>query len=479
MAPIRRERPLSRRAFLAGIGGTAVALPFLNVMRPRRASAGEPQAPHRYAIWFSGNSTGMDHDILVPDSTGPDYQATTALAGLATHGVREDITLVSGLKIPWEVGGVVPAGGRPVDFHSTMMSALLAGVRSDSSSIRGPTSDQIAAAVLAGDAAFRSLEYRIQAAYYRGDSEGIISYRDDGGDVSPNPPTASPRVAYDALFRTFDGVANDAEAERRRLLLEEDRSVIDLVRGSTERLMGRLGREDQVRLERHFDEIRDLERRLALVAPVTDFCELLPDPGEDPAVSIMSAGYDASDVNEAIMGWADEDLRARVLCDLLHMAFVCDMTRVASMMVTYPQSFMSVEQICGVPSDLHEMSHGQGDDETWGQSLGWIVGWFAYLAAKLKDTPEGDGTVLDRTGMALVFEGGWGYDPADDADGHAHSTENMSVLVAGHAGGLQAGTHLRVPDAHPAQVLNTVLHAVGVAEDLGEVEGEIPGLRSA
>lgn len=477
MGPSKRIAPLSRRAFLRGIGGTAVALPFLNVMRPRRASAGETPTPMRYSVWFSGNSTGMDHEILAPSSAGRDYQATTALAGLAAHGVRDDVTIVSGLKIPWDEGGGVPAGGRPVDFHSTMMSALLAGVRSTDSDIRGATSDQIAAAVLAEDATFRSLEYRIQAAYYRGDSEGIISYRDVDGDIQANPPTASPRVAYDALFRTFDANRNDAEAERRRLLLAEDQSVIDLVRGSTERLMGRLGREDQLRLQRHFDEIRDLERRLALVAPVTDACELLADPGEDPAISIMSAGYEASDVNDAQMGWADEDLRARVLCDLMHMAFVCDLTRVSSMMVTYPQSFMSVEQICGVPSDLHEMSHGQGDDETWGQSIGWIVGWFAYLAGKLRDTPEGDGTVLDRTGMALVFEGGWGYDPADDADGHAHSTENMSVLVAGHAGGLTTGTHIIATGAHPAQALNTVLHAVGVEQDLPEVPGEIEGLR--
>lgn len=471
-------RPLSRRAFLAGIGGTAIALPFLDIMRPKKAHAGEATFPFRYAVWFSGNSTGMDHDIVVPTQTGADYELTGALQRLADHDdIRREVSIVSGMKIPWEQGGSIPAGGRPVDFHSTMLSGLLAGVRSDSSRIQGATSDQVAAERLAGDAAFRSLEYRIQAAYYRGDSEGIVSYRDDGGDIVPNPPTASPRVAYDALFRTFDG-ANAEETERRRLLLEEDRSVIDLVRGSTDRLMGRLGREDRLRMQRHFDEIRALETRLALVAPMTDYCALPPDPGEDPAISITDTGYEASDVNNAIMGWADEDLRARVLCDLLHMAFVCDLSRVASMMVTYPQSFMSVEPICGVASDLHEMSHGQGDDDTWGQALGWIVGWFGYLAAKLRDTPEGDGSVLDRTGMALVWEGGWGYDPADDADGHAHSTENMSALVAGRAGGLVPGVHIRTDEAHPAQVLNTVLHAVGVPEDLGEIGGEIDGLRS-
>jgi hypothetical protein len=483
---MRRKMPLGRRAFLAGIGGTAVALPFLDVMRPHRASAGGINVPHRYMVWFSGNSTGQTHDIVVPEITGPGYELTGGLARLAEHGgIRSEISIVSGLVIPWEVGGVIPAGGRPRDFHDTMMSALLAGVRSDGSSVRGPTSDQIAADVLAGDVvagetAFRSLELRVQASQYRDGREDYgISYRQDAsGVLARNPPISSPRIAYDALFRTF-GAIDAAEAERRQRLLDQDRSVIDLVEGDTERLMTQLGREDQIRLERHFDEIRALETRLSILTPTSGACALPADPGEDPAIAISRTGYGASDTNTAIMGWADEDLRARVMCDLVHMAYVCDLTRVASMMMTFPQSFMSVEPICGIASDLHEMSHGQGDDATWGQALAWLTGWFGYLAAKLRDTPEGDGSVLDRTGMIFLFEGGWGYDPADDAEGHAHSTENMSLLVAGRAGGLVPGTHLRAEGAHPAQAINTVLHAVGVTGDLGEVTGEIPGLRSA
>jgi hypothetical protein len=477
----RRRSPLSRRAFLAGIGGTAVALPFLDVMRDSRARAAAPVPPKRYAVWFSGNSTGTSHDLLVPTQTGADYELTGALAKLAEHGgIKSEISIVSGLQIPWEENGVIPAGGRPREFHSTMMSALLAGMRSDDYRVRAATSDQVAATVLAGDTAFDSIEYRIQASFYRGDNDGAtISFRDAAGEILPNPPIASPRVAYDALFRTFSAT-DPAEAERRRRLLAQDRSVIDLVRDSTERLVARLGREDAMRLERHFDEIRALETRLATVAPDTaGACQMLPDPGEDPPIATMSAGYNASDVNTAIMGYANEEQRARVLCDLMYMAFVCDLTRVASMMVTYPQSFMSVEPICGVASDLHEMSHGQGDDATWSQAIGWVVGWFGYLAAKLRDAPEGDGSVLDNSGLALVWEGGWGYDPADDAEDRAHSTENMSVLVAGRAGGLQPGVHIQAIDGHPAQVLNTVLHAVGVESELGEVSGEIAGLRNA
>jgi len=356
-------------------------------------------------------------------------------------------------------------------------------MRSEASSSRvnGPTSDQIVANVVAGDAPFRSLEYRIQASHYRGgDDRGTISHGlDASGDLVSNPPIASPRIAYDQLFRSFTPT-DPVEAELRRRILERDRSVVDLVSQSSDELMRELGTADKARLQRHFDEIRALETRLSMIAPDTmGACMMLPDPGEDPPISIMPTGYDASDVNTAEMGWANEQLRAQVMCDLTHMAFACDLTRVVSLMFTFPQSFMSVEHINGVVSDFHELSHGQGTDEQWAQAIGWIVGWFGYLTAKLRDTPDVEGSMLDNTALVLVFEGGWGYDPADDANGHAHSTENMVVLVGGRAGGLSGGQHIRAVGEHPGKVLNAVLGAVGVDGQLGEISGEIPGLRSS
>jgi hypothetical protein len=98
---------------------------------------------------------------------------------------------------------------------------------------------------------------------------------------------------------------------------------------------------------------------------------------------------------------------------------------------------------------------------------------------KLAETPDVDGkTLLDNTALALVFEGGVGYDPEQDKQGSAHSSENMIVLVGGKAGGLNAGggKHLSAPKVHPAAVLNTVMKAVGVEKKLGEVTDLVPGL---
>jgi hypothetical protein len=97
----------------------------------------------------------------------------------------------------------------------------------------------------------------------------------------------------------------------------------------------------------------------------------------------------------------------------------------------------------------------------------------------LSDTPDLDGrTLIDNTAVVLVFEGGHGYDPATGNNGSPHSTENMVVLVGGHAGGLNqsGGRHVRAPNRHPVEVVNTAMAAVGVDGGLGEVEGQIDAL---
>ena len=81
--------------------------------------------------------------------------------------------------------------------------------------------------------------------------------------------------------------------------------------------------------------------------------------------------------------------------------------------------------------------------------------------------------------MAIVFlhEGGHGLDPSSGNMNSSHSTENMACLIAGRAGGLRAGEHIRLQNKQPAQVLATAMNAVGVpTTGLGEVSGTIPEL---
>jgi hypothetical protein len=310
-----------------------------------------------------------------------------------------------------------------------------------------------------------------------------MSARMNGNTLEQVPPTFSPQIAFGDLFTGFIP-PDPTEAAAAKFLLERRRSVIDLVKGDTDALMKKLGAADKIRMQRHFDELRALESKLQeLQLPDGSSCMMLPDPGADPPIGGAidngdTAGYASNGA------WSDEEKRATVMVDLIAMAFTCDLSRVASLMFTYAQCFLNMNPLYNYPSDLHEMSHfsmggGSSGADAVADGIAWHVRHFAKLMQKLRDTTDFDGSnILDNTALVLLFEGGLGYDPEQDNQGSPHSSENMAVLVGGKAAGLNAsgGQHIVANGAHPVQVVNTVMNALGVPGQLGEVSGTVNGL---
>jgi hypothetical protein len=495
MIDARARGSSTRRRFLRGMGGMCMALPFLEIYAPKQAIAGGVMS--RYAFLFAGFSIGSyGGDRIAPATEGAwNGVVTPALQPLVDHAVSDVVSLVSGLEIP--VAATPPAAGRPTPFHSTSHQVLATGQRFDTNnygSLPGPSSDWVAAQTLAQGTLHPVLTYRAQPSFYRvdsdGGSDGIISARINArGQLEQVPPITSPRVAFESLFAGF--VPPDpAEALAAQRLLAMRKSVVDLVADDAEALLARLGTEDKIRMERHFDELRSLETQLdAISLPDAPACEMPPHPGDDPPIGDAidpSGGGDYNSYYENANGYSDEDLRATVMTDLIHMAFTCEISRVASFMITYAQCFMNMYTALGLPSDLHEVTHGAiGDNEeqmqdALGQCAAWHVKHFARLVAKLRDTESADGSsMLDHTALVLAFEGGWGFDLESGGNSSPHSTENMVMLVGGKAGELHTsnpGRHIIADGVHPAAVLNTALQAVGVDETLGEVPDRVDAL---
>jgi hypothetical protein len=486
-----RNFRIPRRSFLRGLGGVAVALPALEAMTGRTARANLDGPPLRYLYVFAGVSTGRRRnansgtlDQIAPAQNGLGYVADKGLSPLADLEVADEVSVVSGMLVPWAEGGSVPPGGRVRNFHTDMLSALVSGVRSSTTTnaAQGPSSDQVVADEIGGDTLFKTLSYRVQAANYRGGNGGggnigrITWRRNQNGAIVPIDPVVSPRLAYESLFSGF--LPTDPEEQAQALaLLRRRKSALDLVKHDTDRIIPHLGAADRIRLEEHLDEVRSLEERLAsLEDPTAGSCEQLEDPGTDPPIGNANGEYSTD------AGYSNEELRAQVLFDLIHMAFACDLTRVGSVMMTMAQSFLNLYPIAGREADMHNTSHGnfggQGP-EALADSLKWHVRHFARLVAKLRDTPDFDGSsMLDNCALVLQFEGGHGYDPQTNSADSPHSTENMSALIAGRAGGLNAsgGRHIVTNNAHPVRVVNSAMRAVGVDQDLGEVTGIIPQL---
>src|SRR6185503_18788424 len=347
---------LNRRAALKGALGVTLALPALEIMLDSSGTAlaqGMP-LPKRYLVCFDGQSLGGDDDPLrddyVPNTVGRGYDLKSALAPLAANNVRDEVSVVSGLSIPTANGGAVPAAGRRDDFHVSSLSPLLCGVRSGTATAAmGATSDQVVALAIAGNTPFKSLVYRVQVGWYLSVSapygRDIISYKADAaGKPVAIPPIVSPKAAFDAMFLNFTPPVDDTEAKKREFLLRQRRSVLDLVGGSAEKLLPKLGTADKLRMTQHMDEIRDLERRIvAIPPPATGACQKPPSPGADPPIGGPQATDTTSGGGFNInVGYSGEEERARAFCDLIYMAFACDLSRVGSLMFTMFQSHMNM-----------------------------------------------------------------------------------------------------------------------------------------
>lgn len=462
------SKTLSRRTALLGSAGAVVGLPWLEAMVGRGGKALAQVTPRRYLLAFAGVTPGREN-LYLPSKEGPGYDLKRTLAPLAN--VSGEVTVVTGLLLPPTGPGSWGGGSR---FHGSTNGPILSGVSNPdngNATPRGPTSDQVVADTIDTSTRFRSLEYRVQARNYRESARGgIISMRRTAtGTLQPNEPQASPLQAYNALFTGFAPPGGaPMQDPAAQIALMRDRSIIDRVSRRAATLMKKLGEADRKRMERHYDEIRALETRLTSTFKATAAgCGALPPPGPDPETTT-----DVYLNGTRPVGYSGENERVKLLNALLRMAFTCDMTRVATLLYTYAQCCMNAQPLLNFPkvTDLHEIGHGAGTAEQTADTAAWHVRQFAELVAQLRDTPEGNGSVLDNCALVLMFEGGFdGVEP--------HSGKNMMALVAGGAGGLKRGHHVRAVDKHPVNVLLSAMQAVGsTADKLGEIEGRIPEL---
>ena len=380
--------------FCGALGGATLALPALEAMAPSRAHAGALPAK-RFVMMYGGMSLGADNnpDLVVPDNVGPGYDLKRGLLpigsgplpanpGLGGEGldVQDHVSIVSGLKIPWDTGSGVPPGGKSPGFHYNAIGPQTSGVRGPADRgepARGPTADQIVADAIGEDTPHRSLSYRVQAAIYigansTGGSAGRISYRrlEDGG-LQAIDPIFSPQLAYSTLFGNFIP-PNPAEAAAAAFRLRRSKSVIDLVREKTQRLLTRVGKEDQVRIERHLDEVRALEQRLDVIPPDgLGSCAQPPDPGEDPPIQGAAVEYQGEGGDG--LGYSDEELRATVLCDMVKMAFACDLTRSAAVRMTFTQSRLQMGPLAGHEGDIHSALGHNNQQVPYADAFAWHV----------------------------------------------------------------------------------------------------------
>jgi hypothetical protein len=396
---------LSRRTFLRGISLTGaivrVGLPPLAAMFNTNGTAYAASdaslggaIDSRFLVWFNGN--GIPERYWIPTETGPDYSLTPCLAPLAS--VRNYVHVISGID---NVGARLAGQG---NGHMNAICGLMTGTAFTGRGAGGPSIDQILAARIGAKSRFRSLQIGVAQESHGENMQRNMSW---AGYERALPPEMIPQNLFDRLF----GIRNQSWVNRKK-------SVLDLVREDVADLEPALGQADRQRLDEHLTSVRDLERAITSLPP--DYGKHIKEP-------------------EDISDLTDYPRIAKIQSDLLVHAFASGQTRVASYMLTKCQSLTRFPWLGLGGNRHHDYTHNNAGSPEQQRVLRDICRWhveeFAYLIAKLKSIPEGDGTLLDHCCLLYIHE---------HAEANDHKNNGLPAIVAGHASKLVTGTHSKM-----------------------------------
>jgi hypothetical protein len=451
------KRHLPRRTLLKGMGA-ALALPLLDAMVPAGTALAQALPAKRRLIAMemvhgAAGSTafGAKQHLWAPAAAGSGFDLSpSALAPLDPY--RDYLTIISNTDVNNAEAFTSPEIGGDHFRSAAVFLTQAHPKQTQGSDIHAGTSiDQIVAQKIGHETPIPSMQLCIENVDQAGGCFYGYScaYTDSISWASPSEPLPmirDPRLVFDQLF----GIGATPEARARRR--QRDRSLLDFVTTSVDRLKRDLGAADRQRLSQYLDDVREIERRIQKV-------EAMNSSGEQRALPGAPAGVPDS-----------YDEHVKLMMDLQVLAFQSDLTRVFAFKLSRDVS-NRVYPETGVTTGFHIASH-HGEREDRILDLAKInryhVGLVPYLLEKLKNSPDGDsGTLLDNS---LVFYGS----PMGNPNVHNH--KRCPLFIAGHAGGaIKGNVHLRAADGTPmANAMLSMLRTFEVGDpQFGDSKAEM------
>jgi hypothetical protein len=440
------KKVLSRRTVLRGMG-TAVALPLLDAMSPAFAPAATTAPVRRFGVVYHPN--GVIYDQWLPKGAGAAFELSPTLKGLEPF--KDRLIVVTGL-----FSDQAEANGDGGGDHSRACGSYLTGVhvkKSDTSLENAVSMDQIAAKAFERETQLSSLQMTADENSLLGscDLGYSCAYSSTVSWLTPTLPLMAennPRVLFERMFGSSDSTDPRVRAAR----LQQDHSLLDSVNQRVNQLQRRLGAADNRKMNDYLASLRDVERRIQKAEEQSS--KQLPEVTQPSGVP------------------ANFDDHVRLLYDLQLLAFQADLTRVITFMYGREQTGRPYPQI-GIPEPHHPLTHHQGQAEKMEKCAKiqrYHIALFADYLGKLRDTPDGDGSLLDH--VILLFGAG-----ISNSDRHTHGPL-PAFLAGGGAGTLKGGRHIVYPEHTPLTNLQlTLLNKLGVpAEKLGDSNGQFKEL---
>jgi hypothetical protein len=429
-------KTLPRRTVLKGIG-TTMALPFLEAMLPPLRAATKPI--HRFQAFYTPN--GMAMEYWTPKGEGTALELNAIMEPLAPY--RDQMLVFSGIKASWNY---IHAGA-----SGSFLTGTPRGGKNEIEIIADVSIDQMLGQHFANETQLATLEICMDLPANAGACTGNLScaYLDTLCWKSPTQPLPmdwNPRTVFEKLFGDSGSTDRGARAKR----LQQHRSILDSVNGKLADLKKELGPQDQVKVNEYTDAVRDVERRIQMAERQSNI--------ELPALDQPLGAPPVFEDHLALM------------MDLKVLALQSDLTRVISFMISKEQSPRPYPQI-GVPEAHHPLSHHNNIPELiekMSRINTYHAKLFSQYLAKLKATPDGDGSLLDH--MTILYGAGL-------SNSNGHSGENLpQMLVGGSAGKIKGGRHLKFPNKpSQANLLLTIMDKMDYpVEKVGGSNGKLP-----
>jgi len=425
------NKSIPRRTLLRG-AGTALALPQLDSML--RAQSRPAQPIRRFQTFYVPN--GMAMEYWTPKGEGGDFQLSPILEPLADF--RGQMLVLSGIQSNWNY---IHAGA-----SGSFLTGTSRGGRNEIEIVADVSMDQLLARHFARETQIASLELAIDPPANAGACTGNLScvYTHTLSWRSPTQPLPmewNPRAVFEKLF----GDTGSTDRQARELRLRQHKSILDSVTQKLAALKQELPVNDQAKVDEYTDAIRDVERRIQRAEEQKSV--------EIPAMAQPQGAPPVFEDHLALM------------LDLQLLAFQSGLTRVISFMLGKEQSARPYPQI-GVPEAHHPLSHHNDIPELIAQMSKinrYHTELFAQYLKKLRNTPDGDGTLLDHT--TILYGSGI-------SNSTRHSGDNLPILVLGGKGG-EHRKYTNKPSM--ANLLVTLMDRLGVpVERLGGSTGKLP-----
>jgi hypothetical protein len=401
-----RSRAFSRRVILKGAGCT-MALPWLESVNAFADTPTAAEFPKRFAVMFLG--CGINENYWSAEGNGADMKLSKTLSPL--EPLKQKINVIDGLYVK----ALTNQG-----IHPAQTGSLLSGEHITKGAIihSGVSVDQMIANHVGQDTPQSSIvlacEQPMTGFHETNFSLAYSSHLSWQTPDSPVPVEVYPALAWDSLF------------DNRGSLLNV--SVLDRIKDQAQSLSTKISASDKGKVDEFLTSVREVEKRVELMRK-----------GQDNAQDAAKAKNMPVTMMDRPANGLPEDLRdhARLMCDLVAIAFQTNKTRVASLIISRDLSAMYYPFL-DVKEGHHAASH-DNSSEGYERISRFHIEQYAYLASKLDSMKEGDGTVLDNS--CLMFM-------SNMFVGRKHDNSRLPLVLAGGLGGtLQTGRSLNYLNA--------------------------------